>query len=61
MKVEIHCQQASQPQYYDNVVNAYTKGELYCMLIDKGDCLITHKFPLSTIFRIIEDSGYKKR
>jgi len=50
IKVEIHRNETSLPIVYEKVDNAYTKGEMYCVLIGKE----VHKYPLSSIFRIIE-------
>ena len=57
MKIEIHRNETSHPIVYDfHIVNAYTKGNLYCILFkDKEDKLIVHKYPLCQIFRIVED------
>ena len=56
MKVEIQRNETSQPLVYENVINAYTKGLLFCVLFDtgKGERRV-HKFPLCSIFRVIED------
>lgn len=55
MKVQIQRNESSQPLIYENVINAYTKGSLYCLMFEKDGERITHKFPLCSIFRIIED------
>lgn len=54
MRIEIHRNETSQPLIY-NAINAYTKGPMYCVLIEEGDRLVTHKFPLCSLFRVIED------
>ena len=46
---------------YDDVENAYTKGSMYCILFMKDGNRITHKFPLITLFRVIEDYTEFKR
>lgn len=55
MKVRIQLDETSQPVTYDNVKNTYTKGDLFCVYCATGE---VHKFPLSSIFRIVEDFGY---
>ncbi len=55
MKIEIQRNESSQPLVYENVINAYTKGNMYCVLIEKDGQRITHKYPLCSIFRVIED------
>jgi hypothetical protein len=55
MKIEIQRNETSQPLVYEKVVNAYTKGLMYCVLIEKEGKRITHKFPLCSLFRVVED------
>ena len=57
MKISIHRNETSQPIVYDNAVNAYTKGGLYCILTGTGNNKIVHKYPLVSIFRIIEEEA----
>jgi hypothetical protein len=52
MNVEVHLTSQSQPIKYSNVINTYTKDGLYCLLLDTNK---VHKFPVSTVFRFIED------
>lgn len=53
MKVELQRNETSQPIIYD-VENAYTKGQMYCLVFkDKGE-RVTHKYPLCGIFRVVE-------
>lgn len=61
MKIEIQREETSFPIVYENVLNAYTKGPMYCILIEKDGKRITHKYPLTSIFRVIEDYGDSKR
>lgn len=60
MKIEIQRNETSQPLVYD-ALNAYTKGPMYCVLIEKDGQRITHKFPLCSLFRVIEDYNDSKR
>lgn len=55
MKIEIQRNESSQPLVYDRVINAYTKGPMYCVMFEKDGQRVTHKFPLCSIFRVIED------
>ena len=55
MNVKVQLYQSSQPLEYQNVINAYTKGNLYCVLFKKDGQRVTHKFPLTNVFRVIED------
>jgi len=61
MKIEIQRNETSQPIVYDNVENAYTKGPMYCVMFIKDDKRMTHKYPLVSIFRVIEDYNDSKR
>ena len=62
MKVEIQRNESSLPIVYEEVINAYTKGQMYCILfVNKKGERVTHKFPLPSIFRIIEDYPDSKR
>lgn len=56
MKVEIHRNETSQPIVYD-ALNAYTKGQVYCVLIETEDGKVVHKYPLCSIFRVVEGYG----
>jgi hypothetical protein len=61
MKIEVQLQQSSFPIVYENVLNAYTKGPLYCVLFEKDGKRQTHKFPVANIFRVVEDYEGSKR
>ena len=61
MKIEIQRNETSLPLVYDDEENAYTKGSMYCILFMKDGNRITHKFPLITLFRVIEDYAESKR
>lgn len=60
MKIEIQRNETSQPIVYD-AMNAYTKGSMYCVLFEKDGKRVTHKFPLCSLFRVIEDYNDSKR
>ena len=49
------------PIVYENAINAYTKGKLYCVLFEKDGKRVTHKYPIRSIFRVVEDYGDSKR
>ena len=55
MIVKIQLDETSQPVVYKNVVNTYTKGNLFCVYTSDD---MVHKFPMTNIFRIVEDFGY---
>jgi hypothetical protein len=61
MKVEIQRNETSQPIVYDTVENAYTKGPMYCVMFIKDEKRVTHKYPLVSLFRVIEDYNESKR
>lgn len=61
MRVEIQRNETSQPIVYEAALNAYTKGPMYCVLFERDGKRITHKFPLCSIFRVIEDYQESKR
>jgi hypothetical protein len=54
MKVEIQLLETSQPIVYKNVLNTYTKGIMYCVLVEKDGKRKVHKYPAQSIFRVIE-------
>lgn len=53
MKISIHRNETSLPIEYD-ALNAYTKGDLFCVLLEKDGERVVHKYPLGQIFRIVE-------
>jgi len=59
MNIEIQRNETSQPLVYE-ALNAYTKGPMYCVLFEKDGKRITHKFPLCSLFRVIEDYSVTK-
>lgn len=61
MKVEIQRNETSQPIVYESAINAYTKGPMYCVLFEKDGRRTTHKYPLLSLFRVIEDYMESKR
>ena len=61
MQIEIQRNETSKPIIYDTVINAYTKGPMYCVMFEKDGKRITHKFPLCSLFRVIEDYNESKR
>lgn len=54
MKVEIHRNETSQSIKYD-ALSAYTKGPMYCVLIEKEEKKVVHKYPICQIFRVVEE------
>ncbi len=61
MRIEVQREESSLPIVYDDVLNAYTKGKLYCILFEKDGERKTHKYPISSIFRVVEDYPETKR
>lgn len=61
MQIEIQRNETSFPIVYSDVINAYTKGPLYCVLFEKDGKRVTHKYPLCSIFRLVEDYSDSKR
>lgn len=51
----------SAQHIYENAINAYTKGPLFCVLFEKDGQRVVHKYPLASIFRVIEDYPESKR
>ena len=60
MHIEIQRNETSQPLIYD-AINAYTKGPMYCVMFEKDGQRVTHKFPLCSLFRVIEDYQPSKK
>jgi len=57
MTIEVHLYTQSEPIRILDVRNAYQKGDLYCVMMNKfvsTDTDIVYKFPLQHIFRIKE-------
>lgn len=61
MNIKIQRNETSQELPYENVINAYTKGNMYCVLFEKDGKRVVHKYPLSSLFRVIEDYSDSKR
>lgn len=61
MKIEIQRNETSYPIVYEDVENAYTKGPMYCIMFVKDGKRVTHKYPLVSIFRVVEDYNDSKR
>lgn len=54
MKIQIHRNEISKPIMYE-ALNGYTNGNVYCVLIERGGEKEVHKYPLCSIFRIVEE------
>ena len=66
MKVLIHLKETSQPLIYEDVINAYQKGDFYCVMYRRGEERIEDKFSIrdGNIFRCREietDKDLRKR
>jgi len=55
MEVRVRFDETSQPKIYTNVLNTYTKGDLFCIYTKDEK---VHKLPIAKIFDIVEDYGY---
>ena len=53
MRVRIHLKETSQEIIHTEVENTYQKGDLFCIMLNKGQRYI--KYPIQNIFRIIEE------
>jgi hypothetical protein len=60
VRIEIQRNETSLPLVYE-ALNAYTKGPMYCVLFEKDGQRVTHKFPLCSLFRVIEDYMESKK
>jgi len=56
MKVLVHLKETSQPIIYENVINAYQKGDFYCVMYMRDNKRIEDKFSIrdGNIFRCRE-------
>lgn len=61
MRVEVQLEKTSSPIVYENALNAYTKGPLYCVMFEKDGKRMTHKYPILNLFRAVEDYNESKR
>ena len=50
MKVEVHLLSQSQPIERNDVINAYIKAGMYCLMFSDR----VEKYPLVNIFRVVE-------
>ena len=58
MQVSVHLIEQSQPVEYADVENTYTKDGMYCVYLSNEKI---HKFPVTRIWRVIEDYGFHGR
>jgi len=58
MEVKLRLQQSSEPMVFKDIKNAYTKDNLFCMRLQTNETL---KFPLVSIFSILESNGYSSQ
>ena len=61
MNIQIQRAETSYPIDYVDVINAYTKGPMYCVLFERNGVRVTHKYPLCSLFRVVEDYEGSKR
>jgi len=53
-KVEVWLDETSEPVVYQEVINTYTKGKLYCVYCTDGN---VYKYPIEHMFRTVEGYG----
>jgi hypothetical protein len=51
MKSEVHLTSQSKPIVHKDVLNAYIKNGMYCLLFED---MSVYKYPMINIFRVIE-------
>jgi hypothetical protein len=62
MNVEVQLKESSQSIVHENVVNAYTKGDMYCVFVAGKDgsrstrpsTSSVYKYPLANVWRVKE-------
>ena len=54
MEVKVLRNETSQPILYE-ALNAYTKGNMYCILVEVNGKNIVYKYPLCSLFRVEEN------
>jgi hypothetical protein len=55
LRVSIHRNEASQPIEYADAISAYTKGPMYCVLVIDAGVKVVYKYPLCSLFRVVEN------
>lgn len=55
MRVKIQTNELSQIITYENVIDCYTENQLYCIIFIEDGKLIKHKYPLQSLFLVVED------
>ena len=56
MNISIQRNESSQAITHTNAVNAYQKGDMYCVMCkDEQGKYISYKYPINSIFRVVED------
>ncbi len=61
LNIEIQRNETSRPIVYEGAINAFTKGGMYVVLFDRGGERVSHKYPLCSLFRVIESYEGSKR
>jgi hypothetical protein len=55
MRIEIQRNETSNAIVYEEVLDAYTKGPMYCVLfVNRDGDRVVHKYPVCSLFRVIE-------
>ena len=53
--VKVHLLSTSDEIIYEQVLNCYVKSGMYCIMLEKGESRVVHKYPCINIFRVEED------
>jgi len=61
LNIEIQRNETSRPIVYRGAINAFTKGGMYVVLLDKDGERVSHKYPLCSLFRVVESYEGSKR
>jgi len=59
LTVNIQLHSSSQPTEYKKVINVYEKGSFLCIqYYTPGGVMMLDKYPITSVFRIVQDYGY---
>jgi len=61
IRVSVQLTETSQPIVYENVINTYTKGYLYCIYVEGEDVFRHPLIGPSAIWRVKEEYGFHGR
>lgn len=62
MRVEVQLDKAANSVKYLAAIDTYMKGDMFCVMFNTEDGRrVVHKYPISNIFRVVEDDSGSKR